>query len=52
MAEVAGQPAFALMPVTKTKFTYAATSLTLDFDPAAHTFMLRQGANNLLFTRE
>jgi len=52
MAQATGQSAFPLTPVSKTQFTYAAAGLTMDFNPAAHTFTLRQGANNILFTRE
>ncbi|MCA8833389.1 serine hydrolase domain-containing protein [Hymenobacter pini] len=52
MAQATGQDAFPLTPKSKTTFVYDAAGLTMEFDAAAHTFMLHQGANHFLFTRQ
>ncbi|RSK50929.1 serine hydrolase domain-containing protein [Hymenobacter rigui] len=52
MAQATGQSAFPLTAKSRTTFVYDAAGLTMEFDAAARTFMLHQGANHFLFTRQ
>lgn len=52
LAQVTGQPAFALKPVDKDKFSYALAGITIDFRPTFGEFTFRQGAAEIPFTKD
>lgn len=52
MAQVTGQPAFALKPVEKDKFSFALAGIVIEFRPIFKEFTLKQGANVIPFTKD
>lgn len=52
VAQATGQSPFPLTAKSKTTFVYNTAGITMEFDAAAHTFMLHQGTNHFLFTRQ
>lgn len=51
-AQATGQGAFPLEPFEKYKFKYDAAGIILEFLPEKNQMILKQGANNILFTKE
>jgi D-alanyl-D-alanine carboxypeptidase len=52
MAQVNGQPAFALEAVAANKFVLSAAGATLQFNPAQNGFTVMQGGKTYVFTKE
>ena len=51
-AQATGQGAFPLTPLSQAAFEFANAGIRLDFDAGAETMRLRQGGNDVTFTRE
>lgn len=51
-AQATGQPAFPLEPSAKHQFKFAVAGVVIDFIPAEHALILKQGGGQIKFTKE
>ena len=52
MAQTLGNPSFPLDPTEKDKFRFEHAGIILEFNPAEKTMLLKQGDQQLIFTKE
>lgn len=52
VAQATGQPSFPLEPTAKDNFRFDKAGVVMEFNPAAHSFILKQGGGEFTFTKE
>jgi len=52
MAQATGQGAFALEVISDTEFQFLPAGIKIQFNPGKNTFDFKQGANELVFTKQ